>query len=414
MNSKTAFMVAATMSSLVVGATPVVTMVNFDQDSMSRRVTIGYQISEPAIVTVDIQTNRGDGVFVSIGDEHCRFMTGAVNKLVDAVNVTQTINWQPDKYWNQPKKIKGDNVKAVVSAWATNAPPNYMVFNLLDLDEVRYYVSEKAFPTPITNVEYKTEKLVFRKISAADKPWRMGCPQWYGGLMADTWIHPHTVTLTEDYYFAIYEMTKRQHEILVGSAASYQPNVTSDAIPAGAVKYENLRGPTNEINWPNTAPKHKVKDGYYISRMRGKLGIDVDLPTRAQWEFAARAGTSTPLYSDLPLNKLCWNKGNYNASTPIDVGMFKPNAWGIYDTLGGVNEWALDWGEEYDATLSTVDPEGPTSSKYSGRYLMGGNISTDVTKVNSFLCAVSGLSSDVYWNNGYRLCAPSVAPHKTK
>ena len=405
-------------------ATPTVTDVAFTQDK-SRTVTITYTLDEPAVVTADIQTNRGDGVFVSIGSKNLHGVKGPVNKLVDAVGVPQTLTWQPNLEWNQGKRIKGDDVRAVVTAWATNAPPDYMVFNLDDFDEVRYYVDEDAFPTPIGSDIYRREYLVMRKIHAADVPWRMGTPQGrYSKMPAEGVVKPHVVSLTQDYYIGIYPLTPGQSYRLTGST-DYADTVNKNAFSAvGAIAYNTIRGSVSDnINWPQT--KHAVRANSRIDKARGKLGVEVDLPTRAQWEYACHAGTETPLYNGqdagLSATNLAWCTDNGGAASK-SVGLLAPNAFGIYDMLGSRQEWVLDYAVDWttspegtEAFKVEVDPVGPTSepSGSAKRCGLGGSYNVSASSCNAYQCAYEPAGSN--WANlGYRLCAPTIAPHKTK
>ena len=105
------------------------------------------------------------------------------------------------------------------------------------------------------------------------------------------------------------------------------------------------------------------------------------LPTEAEWEYACRAGTTTPFntersigaeeanfYGHYPyeIEENYFNKsvletqpGQYRTKT-LDVGSFEPSAWGLYDCHGNVNEWTWDFYADYDTTR-TADPTGPES-----------------------------------------------------
>lgn len=63
------------------------------------------------------------------------------------------------------------------------------------------------------------------------------------------------------------------------------------------------------------------------------------LPTDAEWEYACKAGSSSPQYDDI--NKIAWYKNNSNGTTQ-NIGLKKPNHWGLYDMLGNIWEWCSD------------------------------------------------------------------------
>ena len=406
----------------------VVTGISFDQDKATRIVTVKYRIDEPAIVTVDIQTNRGDGVFASIGSANVRGFVGNVNKFVTNVNEDVAITWQPNLHWNQGSRITGDNVKAVVTAWATNAPPDYMVINLVDRDEVRYYVDTDALPYPVTDDRYKKDYLVMRRIHAAGVPWRMGSTPGENSNRQTDEV-PHVVTLTEDYYIGIFEFTIGQW---IQCGVTTTTGVTADGIggkawsnalkPCTQADYRCLRGATDgSFGWPDTG--HQVKPGSAIADMRSKLGIEVDLPTEAQWEYACRAGTSTVVYgsefTEAFIASTAAYKGNTVGWDSHDVGSFAPNPWGLYDMYGSQLEQCLD---AYDASVSladlpSIDPQGPpktgTTDTTSIRVLRA-NAWNDVWYKQTSTWRTHYNETVRYVSVGFRLAAPCVAPYKTK
>jgi len=99
------------------------------------------------------------------------------------------------------------------------------------------------------------------------------------------------------------------------------------------------------------------------------------LPTEAEWEYACRAGTTTPFNTG---NNLTTSQANYDGSPSggeyrqktLPVGSFAPNAWGLYDMHGNVWEWCSDWYGDYFASAQT-NPKGASSGSY--RVYRGGD-----------------------------------------
>ena len=94
----------------------------------------------------------------------------------------------------------------------------------------------------------------------------------------------------------------------------------------------------------------------FIARLDQRYaGLDLGLPTEAEWEYACRAGAETPRYAD-DLDAMAWYSRNSNRSTH-DVGQKLANAWGLHDMLGNVYEWCHDDIRTYHRTAA-VDPVG--------------------------------------------------------
>ena len=202
---------------LTAADTPVVSDVVMNQGRGGGRVSIDYRLNMPAVVTLDIQTNvnagataeTGDG-WVSIGDIHLRSASGDVNKIISGTS--GRIYWHPEKDWPEGGDVP--NVRAVVTAWATNSPPNYLVIDFIEPYNVRFYTSPEAFPEGnCTGLVYKTEKLVMRRVPAAGVEWMMGSPSGeYGRENVNTSAKEtrHAVTLNEDFYIGIFPVTAYQ------------------------------------------------------------------------------------------------------------------------------------------------------------------------------------------------------------
>jgi formylglycine-generating enzyme required for sulfatase activity len=117
----------------------------------------------------------------------------------------------------------------------------------------------------------------------------------------------------------------------------------------------------------------------FITKMNQRGEGTYRLPTEAEWEYAARAGSTTAFYNggitntgsspvDPNLDKIGWYLGNSD-SEPHPVAQKQANSWGLYDMSGNVYEWCADWYGTYP-TGAVTDPTGSTTG--SNRVIRGG------------------------------------------
>ena len=416
-----------------VQAGPSLAVQDVSQDSETAAVTVSYKLTgAAAVVTVDIQTNAGGSVWVSIGGERQRHWAGDVNRLVAAdADTVRTARWIADEDW--PGFVLDDSkVRAVVKAWPQDDPPDYMVVDSSAPSNVNYYATADALPQGVTDRLYKTERFVLRRIHAADVVWMMGSPSAEPGRASNEWLHP--VKLTADYYMGVYPVTQFQWQRQTGKNISkYKTGTDSLLHPVENVTWSDLRGG----DW--IADGHDgLPDGKFMSKLRKLTGVKFDLPTSAQWEYACRAGTMTSLYSGVSptytapntwsdysdeTDALAWNYHN-NADDPdcvVDaegytthiVGKKPANPWGLYDMLGNTWDICLDW---YDPNVSgsteiQVDPVGPSRTDYQHVW-RGGDSCANMR--GSYLRAARIFSradnyDDCYSSVGFRLACPAVA-----
>jgi formylglycine-generating enzyme required for sulfatase activity len=178
----------------------------------------------------------------------------------------------------------------------------------------------------------------------------------------------HRVTITRPFYLARYEVTLAQWEAVMGSSpyTSQRSNPYYD-LPGMA---ERLRKPSNPatVSWNDAQA--------FIRRLNDREGHRrYRLPTEAEWEYAARAGTTTAYsFGDdvLQLGRYAWYGEDFASGSTHPVGQKLPNAWGLYDVHGNVWEWVQDWySDAYYANSPASDPPGPVSG--TSRAVRGGS-----------------------------------------
>ena len=354
-------------------ATPAVSNVSFSHDPAERTVIVNYDLSESAIVTVDVKTNG-----VSIGSTGLQATCGDVNRIVEA-GTGKTVCWYAERGWPD-RRLEAGTVTVDVKAWTTNAPPKYCVVDLTGKNGApvgsKYYCDD----LDVTNRIYKTDYLVFRYIPAKDVIFPMGMPK-YNWYHDDNLLNCHRVKLTNDYYIAIYELTQGQYRNVSGNYAvsiSLWPDTPTH--PVDSYLYMNFRGIGKF--WPDDGHSSETStggSGTMLNIFREKLDLPtLDFPTEAEWEFACRAGTAEHRYDGVDAdgagniaapNNLAWSYHNTPTDSgykrPQEVGLLQPNGFGLYDMLGNVWEMCLDYYGVYpaaqnsDAVPNAIAPVGP-------------------------------------------------------
>jgi formylglycine-generating enzyme required for sulfatase activity len=182
----------------------------------------------------------------------------------------------------------------------------------------------------------------------------------------------HRVVISRPFYMAKFELTQGQWEALMGKhpwLEELRNDKAADAVAPGKAM--------NTLSW--TACQE------YINQLKAQTpGHEFALPTEAQWEYACRAGAASEFHfgdDESRLGEYAWFHGNMNwVGQPgfhgtlfyHDVGMKKPNAFGLYDMHGGVWEWCADhYDADYYLTSPLIDPQGPQQGRF--RVLRGGS-----------------------------------------
>ena len=245
--------------------------------------------------------------------------------------------------------------------------PPYLVIDLTGgPDATSYPVRFSAKAPDVKDEKFERDELWLRMIFPGT--FRMGSPVDEIGRKSTELAH--MVRLTQPYYIGIYEVSFDQWMKVMGTnPVPWQPE---NHKPVNNVSYEMIRGASLGLGWPAHSG---VEADSFMGRLRARTGLDFDLPTEAQWEYACRAGTDTALNSGRNLTsevqcpnlaevgRYCYNRDDANGLHRAYSGSYRPNAWGLYDMHGNVWEWCLD---RYATPSShpdlTVDPPGDGTS----------------------------------------------------
>jgi formylglycine-generating enzyme required for sulfatase activity len=161
----------------------------------------------------------------------------------------------------------------------------------------------------------------------------------------------HSVTITRGYCMKATEVTQGEWQAVMGSNPSEFTSCGANC-PVERVSWDDAVGYANALSRREGLP-----ECYNGSTFTGLTCRGYRLPTEAEWEYAARAGTTSGAYGIDP-GSAAWHAEATGGSTH-PVRQIQPNAWGLYDMLGSVCEWTGDWYDTYPATVT--DPTGPTT-----------------------------------------------------
>jgi formylglycine-generating enzyme required for sulfatase activity len=170
-----------------------------------------------------------------------------------------------------------------------------------------------------------------------------------------------SVTLTHGYWMGRHEVTQGEYTSVVGSNPSQFTG--------------NTNRPVESVSYPEATNFCAMLTAQHLAAGIIPPGSHYRLPTEAEWEYAARAGSSTRFsYGDdlagTNLVNYAWYMANSGAGThPVEQKL--PNFWGLYDMAGNVYEWCEDWQGAYSGGFA-VDPQGPPSNVIGNKIMRGG------------------------------------------
>lgn len=230
-----------------------------------------------------------------------------------------------------------------------------------------------SVPTENNTLEITDMKIPDDFILIKGGTFQMGSPETEEWRSVDETQHSVTVS---DFYISAYELTQKEYEEIAGNNPS---NFLGENLPVEniswleAVAYCNARSEKEGLT-----PAYTI-DGQNVFWDRSADGYR--LPTETEWEYACRAGTTTPFYMEnspsaeeanyyghypYEIEDNYFSQGNLQVQpgeyrqTTVAVGSFSANPYGLYDMHGNVGEWVWDYYGKYPAEEQT-DPTGPAS-----------------------------------------------------
>ena len=290
------------------------------------KVDISYTLTETVPASQKLKVSAKNLITGSIYVASASALSGDTGNAQGVHNIV----WDFDK---QNLVLKSDNVEFTVEY--EYGGELYCIVKLLSSGG-KYQVSYRDSPPNggFNKDVYKTTNLVLRLI-------RPGTFKMRG---------TYNVTLTKPFYCGIFEMTHYQCARLGGGLVSNWDGLSyRDTLPAESASYSAIRGTGSGSGWPESSA---VDGSSFVGRIRTRTGLEFDLPTEAQWEYACRAGTKSDYNSGKNnTGSTCTNMNEvgrywYNGGSRYSksdsgtskVGSYKPNAWGLYDMHGNVLE----------------------------------------------------------------------------
>jgi formylglycine-generating enzyme required for sulfatase activity len=184
------------------------------------------------------------------------------------------------------------------------------------------------------------------------------------GKFARGWVaaeKQHEVEITKPFYMGVYTVTQAQYEKLMGKNPSLFSAASGHKMVA---KLDTASFPVEKVTWDDAMG--------FCKKLSTRSGKTFDLPTEAEWEYACRAGTTTPFHYG---KQLMFDDANFDSKFPYGVreeipslarttavGSYAPNAWGLYDMHGNVNQWCKDWYGPYGDGPQR-DPQGKVAKE---------------------------------------------------
>ena len=230
------------------------------------------------------------------------------------------------------KSLDADNLSKLQDIY--NNTPEIQITKTFEPDLKKSEIQENN--TKVNNTSINKSDIEFVDIPGGT--FTMGSPVTEQGRKDDE--IQHQVTLSA-FKMSKYTITFEQYDLFCDATGKPKP---------GGSERRNL--PVSRVTWNDAAA--------FAEWMGCRL------PTEAEWEYAARANTTTPFYTG---DSLTSDMAKFDGNNPLPVGSFPPNAFGLYDMHGNIWQWTKDWYGEYNIN-EKINPKGP--EKGSNKIIRGG------------------------------------------
>ena len=338
----------------------------------SRHGIIGNRVL-PHSSIVDIQW-QDDMLWVLDGASHVMWGYNEEGILRNGPVSLFPPGWSQAPQWLQLKK-SGPDLGAFFTDSNTQSTVHYMQIES-GMMATPTPLPAPGVPTGVTATVEIGDEILIDMIKIARGVYTAGSPDFESGRRPNEGPE-HTVTLTQDFFISKTEITNKQYH-------AFNPGKQAPLYGGLDLGLDDL--PIVGISW-ETANE-------FCEWLSANTEFTFSLPTEAEWEYVARAGSTTrrPWGDDADNLKVCshTNSADISAASayaeieesrnycncddgfigPAPVASFQGNSFGVYDMLGNVREWCSDWFEKYDGS-SLTDPGGPANGK--SRILKGGS-----------------------------------------
>jgi formylglycine-generating enzyme required for sulfatase activity len=273
-------------------------------------------------------------------------------------------------------------------------------------------ISLTGFPVAAADHQPITNSVGMHLAPIPEGEFQMGAPESESGSRIDE--RPvHTVKITKPFWLGVCEVTQAEYRTVVGSNPAY---FSAEGLGAGKVAGLNTdRFPVEQVSWEAANEFCRLLSARPEEIAAGRI---YRLPTEAEWQYACRAGTTTPFSFGDALGS---QQANINGNFPYggaergpflgrtcEVGSFPPNAFGLYDMHGNVAEMMNDWyGRYYYKDSPSDNPAGP--EKGADKVVLGGSWGTDAARCRCAFRRSNATNGAAYFF-GFRVACEEVTP----